>query len=158
MELSRKEKFGTKKVKAAKKWPKVILVTVFALMLGTTSAFAMKPELANTITNLILNYAYKEEINRELTGKKNSLLEQLKVDIQEMITKTSEELTSSKEKVIEAEKKEIENHYKKEMNEVNKTKNVALKTVKENMKNEADSISETQKQEITEAIEGVITK
>jgi TRAP-type C4-dicarboxylate transport system substrate-binding protein len=157
MELSRKDKFGTTKVKA-KKWPKVILVTVFALMLGTTSAFAMKPELKDSITKLILNYAYKEDINTELTEKKNSLLGQLKVDLQEMITKTSEELNDSKTKVIEAEKKEIENHYKQELKEVNDTKNNAVKTVTENMKNEANSTSEKQKLEITEAIEAVIPK
>ena len=64
MEISRKEKFSTKK--KTRKWTKTALATVAAFTIGTTSAFAAKPELADQLYTQILAYTFKDDIQNQL--------------------------------------------------------------------------------------------
>jgi hypothetical protein len=114
MEISRKEKFGTKK-KVTKKWPKLVLATTFAMSVGTTSVFAAKPELADALYAKILEYTFKTEIDSELNKEKESLLKNLSATINEIINSTKQELDDKKDQIVNDKKAELQKHYNDEI-------------------------------------------
>lgn len=159
MELSRKEKFGTKKVKSAKKWPKVILVTVFALMLGTTSAFAAnKTGLTDYLYNQIVKYTYKTDIQNQLKAEKDVLLTNLSEKIQSIFNQTKTELDTKKSEIIISEKEELKSHYESELAKITERKEDAIDKKTQEMTEEASEVSDTYKNEITKEIEKEVKK
>jgi hypothetical protein len=152
MEISRKEKFSTKK-KAAKKWPKIVLATTIALGVGTTSAYAANPNLANDLYNKIMEYTYQSEIESELNKEKNDLLKNVNVAVKGIVNDAKKDLDNNKEKIIQDKKKELETHYKQELAEITKRKNEAVNKKTENMSTDATRSSEQKKADISSAIQ-----
>jgi Skp family chaperone for outer membrane proteins len=125
MEISRKEKFGTKK-KATKKWLKVVLAATFAMSVGTTSVFAAKPELADALYAKILEYTFKTEIDSELNEEKESLLKNLSTTVNGIINSTKQELDDKKDRIVADKKAELQKHYNDEIAEITKRKEEAV--------------------------------
>lgn len=157
MEISRKEKFGTKK-KAAKKWPKVVLATTFAMSIGTTSVFAAKPELADALYSKILEYTYKTEIDSELNKEKDSLLKNVSATVTSIVSSAKTELEKNKKEIIDAKKGELQTHYTNEIAEITKRKNEAVEKKTAEMQQEATKTTSEIKTDITKEIEQEIKK
>jgi phosphoenolpyruvate-protein kinase (PTS system EI component) len=157
MEISRKEKFGTKN-KAAKKWPKVVLATTFAMSIGTTSVFAAKPELADALYGKILEYTYKTEIDSELNKEKNSLLKNVSATVTSIVSSAKTELEKNKKEIIDAKKGELQTHYTNEIAEITKRKNEAVEKKTAEMQQEATKTTSEIKTDITKEIEQEIKK
>jgi hypothetical protein len=153
MELSRKEKFGTIKQRKTRKWPKVLLASIFALLLGATSVIATNPNLADYLYKEVISYTFQQEIEDELNKEKQFLLADLSKTIAAIFTKTKEELDEKKEKIIEDEKAELKAHYNQEIATISARKQDAIDKKTAEMSNAADSLSAELKTEISEAIE-----
>lgn len=158
MEISRKEKFSSKKRTTTKKWPKIVLATTFVLGLGTTSVFAAKPDLAGYLYNQIVSFTYKADIDKALNDEKNSLLTNLSSNISAIFNNAKQELENEKQKIIEDKKGEIKAHYDQEMAEVTKKKDEAIIKKKEEMNADAIKTSTKIQEEITKEIEQELKK
>jgi hypothetical protein len=157
MEISRKEKFGTKK-KATRKWPKVVLASTFALSVGTTSVFAAKPELADALYAKILEYTFKTEIENELNTEKETLLKNVSTAINGIINSTKKELDDKKDQIVINKKAELQQHYKDEIAEITKRKEEAVEKKTAEMEQEATKTTGAIKTDITKEIEQEIKK
>jgi uncharacterized damage-inducible protein DinB len=152
MEISRKEKFGTKK-KATKKWPKVVLAATFAMSIGTTSVFAAKPELADALYTKILEYTFKTEIDSELNKEKESLLKSVSATVNGIINGTNKELEEKKNQIVSDKKEELQEHYSNEIAEITKRKDQAVEKKTAEMEQEATKTTGAIKTDITNEIE-----
>lgn len=157
MEISRKEKFGAKK-KSTKKWPKVVLATTFAMSIGTTSVFAAKPELADTLYTKILEYTFKTEIDNELNKEKDSLLKNVSATVKSIVSSAKDELDTNKKEIIEVKKKELNAHYTNEIQEITKRKDEAVEKKTAEMELDATKTTGAIKTDITKEIEQEIKK
>ncbi|MFE1242806.1 hypothetical protein ACFW35_01645 [Fictibacillus sp. NPDC058756] len=158
MEISRKEKFGTKK-KTTKKWPKVVLATTIALGVGGTTTFAAaNKDFSSYLYELIVSFQYKPEIDGKLEQKKETLTTNLKNDISKIFSDTKQELEREKNRLISTKEKELENHYKQEMAEITEKKNTAMTDKKNQMNNDASEKASDLKEDITEEIQKEIDK
>ncbi|MDM5314809.1 hypothetical protein QUF49_02320 [Fictibacillus sp. b24] len=157
MEISRKEKFSAKK-KATKKWPKIVLASTLALGVGSTSAFAAKPELADYLYNQIVSFTYKPEIDQALQDEEKSLLKNLSTSIASIFSGAKQELEDEKQKIITNKKTEIQSHYNSEMAEVTKKKEEAMTKKKQEMNDAATKSTTEIKANITNEIEKEIEK
>jgi uncharacterized damage-inducible protein DinB len=152
MEISRKEKFGTKK-KATKKWLKVVLATTFAMSIGTTSVFAAKPELADALYTKILAYTFKTEIDSELNKEKESILKSVSATVNGIINGTNKELEEKKNQIVSDKKEELQEHYSNEIAEITKRKDQAVEKKTAEMEQEATKTTGAIKTDITNEIE-----
>lgn len=157
MEISRKEKFSAKK-KATKKCPKIVLASTLALGIGSTSAFAAKPELANYLYNQIMSFTYKPDIDKALQDEEKSLLKDLSKNISSIFTSAEKELEAEKQKIIKEKKSELKSHYNSEMAEITKKKEEAMTKKKQDMNTDAATTTTEIKAEITKQIEDELAK
>ncbi|MBY6037259.1 hypothetical protein KUV80_11365 [Fictibacillus nanhaiensis] len=157
MEISRKEKFGMKK-KSSKKWVKGILATAFALSLGTTSAFAANPNLADEVYAKILAYTYKTDINNELSKEKQVLLKDMKSTVNGIFSSTKEELDKKKSEVIAEKKTELKTHYDQQINDITKRQKEAVDKKTEEIKTDAAQTTKDMKEDITNEIQQEVKK
>ncbi|MDR7073433.1 hypothetical protein [Fictibacillus barbaricus] len=158
MEISRKEKFSSKKKNKSKKLPKVLMASLLATALGTTSAFAAKPELADQVYTQILAFTFKSDIQNQLKQQKDDLLKNLSSQVKSVFSETKTELDNKKKDIIEEKKTDLQNHYNDEIANITKRKQEAVNKVTQDMKNEAATTSESYKKEITDEIEKEIKK
>jgi hypothetical protein len=157
MEISRKEKFGTKK--KSNKWPKVVLVAVIASTIGTTSAFAAsKTEIGDYLYNQILAFAFKTDMQNELKAEKDADLKDLSTRIQAIFSDTQRDLENEKTRLITSKKAEIKAHYNSEYQKITERKQEAVNQKTQEMNNEAKNISDGYKAEITAEIEKEVIK
>jgi hypothetical protein len=156
MELSRKKKFEV--IKKTKKWPKVLLAAVFALMLGTTSVFAVKPQLADYLYNEIMRYTFQEDINKELLSEKENILAEMKERIATIFSSAKDELEQKKINIIADEKAELREQYESEMETIKSRKQEAMDKKTDEMESYADRSTEKYKEQISNAIEVELKK
>jgi ElaB/YqjD/DUF883 family membrane-anchored ribosome-binding protein len=152
VEISRKEKFNGKK-KTARKLPKLVLVAIFVLGFGTTSAFAASSSLADLLYSKIMGYIFADEIEKELDQEKKTLVNQIKSDVKSILSESKEVLDHNKDAIIEAEKEELREHYDDELKEVTKKQQKAINDTTKEMKDTADQLSNHDKDAITEGFE-----
>ncbi len=157
MEISRKEKFSAKK-KASKKWPKLVLASTLALGIGSTSAFAAKPELANYLYNQIMSFTYKPDIDKALQDEEKSLLKDMSKNISAIFSNAEKELEAEKQKIIKEKKSELKSHYNSEMAEITKKKEEAMTKQKQAMNADAAATTSEIKASITQKIEDELAK
>ncbi|MFC0236708.1 hypothetical protein [Fictibacillus phosphorivorans] len=157
MEISRKEKFSTKK-KTAKKWPKIVLATTIALGVGGTTTFAAKPNLADYLYNHVMSLVFKGDINNELQDQEKTLVKDLSNNISNIFNGAKKELEDEKKQIVREKKEEIQTHYRNEMAEVSKRKEEALTKKKEEMNTDATKSTTEIKKDISDKIERELEK